>query len=228
MRPVNLLPARYRPRTAGEGDSKTAYIALGALALLVLAVFGYVITANRVSSANSEIAETRQQITAAQSQAVTFQEFGDFAGIKEARLSAVKSLATARVDWERLFRELAHVLPEDVWLTEFRSLAAETDGGGAMQPSLTLTGCAADHEQIADVMVRLRELHVAEDVELTATTAPEKEEPTGFGAPASAQESEDKGCAGIYTFEISITMAAPTPVVTDTQETVPARLGGGA
>jgi Tfp pilus assembly protein PilN len=228
MRPVNLLPARYRPRTAGSGDSKTAYIALGALALLVVAVFGYVITANKVSSANSEIAETRQRITAAQSQAVTLQEFGDFAGIKQARLDAVRSLATARIDWERLFRELAHVLPESVWLTDFVSQSAEADGGGEMQPTLTLTGCATDHELIADVMVRLRELHAAEDVELTSTTAGEEEKPTGFGAPAAAQESEDQGCGGIYTFEVSITMATPSPVVTDTPEAVPARLGGGA
>ena len=97
MRPVNLLPARYRPRSAGSGDSRTAYATLGVLALLVLAVFGYVTTANQVSSRNSEIADARQRIAAAQTQAVTLQEFGNFAGIKEARLAAVKSLATARM-----------------------------------------------------------------------------------------------------------------------------------
>ena len=227
MRPVNLLPARYRPRSGGSGDSKTAYIALGVLGLLVLAVFGSVISANKVSSANSEIAETRQQITAAQSQAVTLEAYGNFAGIKEARLSSVKSLATARVDWERLFRELAHVLPEDVWLTEFQSQSGEADGGGELQPSLVLKGCAKDHERIADAMVRLRELHVADDVELTSTLASEKEEPTGFGAPAAAQTSDDSGCGGFYTFEVSVAMAAPSPMTTDEPEAVPARLGGG-
>lgn len=228
MRPVNLLPPRYRPRSAGSGDSKTAYIALGALALLVLAVFGYVISANKVSSANSEIAQTRAQITAAQTQAVTLQEFGDFAGIKQARLDAVKSLATGRIDWERLFRELAHVLPESVWLTDFASAVEEADGGGEMSPTLSLTGCAQSHEQIADALVRLRELHAAEDVELTSTTAGEKEVATGFGAPAAAQESEEDGCGAFYTFEVAITMATPAPVVTDTEQAVPARLGGGA
>jgi Tfp pilus assembly protein PilN len=229
MRPVNLLPDRYRPRSAGSGDSKTAYIALGALALLVLAVFGYVITANKVSSANSELAQTRQRIAAAQSQAVTLQEFGDFAGIKQARLDAVTSLATARIDWERLFRELAHVLPESVWLTDFSSQAAEDeDGGGEMRPTLSLTGCAEDHEQIADALVRLRELHAAEDVELTSSVAGDTEQATGFGAPASAKESEEDGCGAFYTFEVLITMATPTPVVPDAPEAVPARLGGGA
>ena len=83
MRPVNLLPARYRPRSAGAGDSKTAYVALGALALLVLAVFGYVMTANKANSRNSEIAQIREQITSAESQAVTLDGFGNFAGIRK-------------------------------------------------------------------------------------------------------------------------------------------------
>jgi Tfp pilus assembly protein PilN len=226
VRPVNLLPARYRPRTGGSDGSKNSYIALGVLGLIVLAVFGYVITANKVSSRNSQIAEVRERTAAAQTQSVTYQEFGDFAAIKEARLAAVKSLATARIDWERLFRELAHVLPEDMWLTGFESAASEADGGAELQPTLTLKGCAKDHAQIADAMVRLRELHVAEDVELTQTVAGEKEQATGFGAPAT--EQDDSGCGELYTFEISITMSAPTAAeLTGTAEPVPAQLGGG-
>jgi Tfp pilus assembly protein PilN len=227
VRPVNLLPARYRPRTGGGADSKTAYVALGVLALLVLAVFGYVVAANKVSSRNTEIAEVRDQITAAQAESVTLEGFGNFAGIKEARLTAVKSLATARLDWERLFRELAHVLPERVWLTDFSSQAAAADGGGELGPTMTLKGCAEDHELIADTMVRLRELHVAEDVELTQTVAGKKPEPTGFGAGAAAEESEG-GCGEFYTFDVAVTMSLPTAgELAPTAEPVPARLGGG-
>jgi len=227
VRPVNLLPARYRPRTGGSGDSKTAYVALGVLALLALAVFGYVMTANKTSSRNAEIAAARQQIEAAETQSVTLQGFGDFAGIKQARLSEVKTLATSRLDWERLFRELAHVLPEGMWLTGFESQAAEADGGGELQPTLTLKGCAKDHAQIADAMVRLRELHVAEDVELTQTVAGEKEQSTGLGAPVATQD--DSGCGELYSFEVSVTMAAPTGAeLTGTEEPVPASLGGGS
>ena len=227
MRPVNLLPARYRPRTGGGGDSKNAYITLGVLGLLALAVFGYVMTANKVSSQNSEIAEARQQIAAAQAQAVTLDGYGNFAGVKAARLSAVKTLATGRLDWERLFRELAHVLPEGVWLTKFSAQASEEDGGGELGPTATLEGCAASHERIADAMIRLRELHVAEDVELTSTSAGDKEEDAATGA-ASGAASTDNVCGQYYTFAISVTMALPTPGVEPEGSTaVPARLGGG-
>ena len=227
MRPVNLLPARYRPRTGGSADSRTAYVTLGVLGLLVLAVFGYVMTANKVSSHNSDIAETRQQIAAAQAQAVTLEGFGDFAGVKEARLSSVKTLATGRIDWERLFRELAHVVPDGVWLTKFSAQAGETDGGGAVGPTATLEGCADSHERVADAMVRLRELHVAEDVELTQTAAGDDEDDAPSGAGASAA-SEENACGKYYSFGVSVTMAMPVAgVEPEGAGAVPARLGGG-
>jgi Tfp pilus assembly protein PilN len=227
VRPVNLLPARYRPRTGGGADSKNAYIAVGVLGLILLAVFGYVMTANKVSSKNSEIAAARQQIASAQTQAVTLDGFGNFAGVKEARLSAVKTLATGRLDWERLFRELAHVLPEGVWLTKFNAQAGEEDGGGEVGPTATLEGCAASHERIADTMIRLRELHVAEDVELTSTSAGDKEEDVASGA-ASGVGSTENSCGSYYTFAISVTMSLPGLTVEPEGSTaVPARLGGG-
>ena len=227
MRPVNLLPAQYRPRVPGAADSKTAYVSLGALALLVLAVFGYVMTANQVNSRNSEIEATRQQIAAAQAQTVSLQGFGNFAGVKEARLSAVKSLATSRLDWERVFREMAHVQPAGVWLTGFNGQASEPDAGGSVGPTVILDGCADGHERIADVMVRLRELHAAEDVELTQTVAGDDEgdAPTGAASGAPSAESEG-GCGRFHSFGVSVTLALPTPGV-DVASTVPARLGGG-
>ena len=229
MRPVNLLPARYRPRTGGSGDGKSAYMALGALGLVVLAVFGYVFTASKANSHNAELAETRQQIAHAEAQTVTLKGFGDFATVKQARLASVKSLASERLDWERLFRELAHVLPAGVWLTNFSGSAANVDGGADAGSALVLTGCADTHEKIAAVMVRLRELHVAEEVELTKTTAAEKtEDAAGAAAPAAPTGDSEAGCGQYITFDINVTLVT-TPAV-DTGEpgaAVPARLGGG-
>ena len=48
-----------------------------------------------------------------------------------------------RLDWERLFRELAHVLPERVWLTKFDAQVGASDGRRRPPgPTMTLTGCA--------------------------------------------------------------------------------------
>lgn len=229
MRPVNLLPARYRPRTAGSADSKSAYMALGALGLVVLAVFGYVFTTSKVNSRNAEIAKTLQQIQDAEAQAVTLKGFSDFASVKQARLASVKSLASERLDWERLFRELAHVLPAGVWLTNFSGSAGNADGGADVGSALLLTGCADTHEKIAAVMVRLRELHVAEEVELTKTVAAEKsEDAAAAAAPAPAGGESEAGCGRNITFDINITLATAPAVDTDKPgSAVPARLGGG-
>jgi Tfp pilus assembly protein PilN len=223
VRPVNLLPARYRPRTGGSGDSKTAYMALGVLGLLVVFVFVYVMAANKVSSREAEIAHTRQEITSAETQAVTLQGFGDFAGIREQRLQAVRSLATARLDWERLFRELGHVLPAGVWLTDFNGQAAAGDTADT-PATLVLQGCAADHRQIADVLVRLRELHVAGDVELTKSLGTEEGEDGGSGGSDSGEN-----CGRHYSFEITINLELPVPGAdTEGLDRVPVKLGGGA
>lgn len=233
MRPVNLLPARYRPRTGASADSKSSYIALGALALLVLAIFGYVMAANKVSAHNTDIAEARQRIAAAEAKAVTLKGFGDFAGVKQTRLAAVRALATERLDWERLFRELAHVLPEGVWLTSFNGGVASVDAGGESGSNITISGCAASHTQIADVMVRLRQLHIAEDVELTKTTASAQTvDAAGAaslpGAGATAGGGDGAGCGGShYSFDMDVSVA-DAPVAPSGQATpVPARLGGG-
>jgi Tfp pilus assembly protein PilN len=229
VRPVNLLPERYRPRKAGSGDSKTAYFALGGLAFVVLAILGYVMTANQAASRNSEIAQARQQIAAAQSQAVTFKEYGDFAAIKQQRLAAVQELATVRMDWERVFRELAHLLPNGVWLTGFDGHAtagSSTDGGGSTDgigQTISLAGCADSHKQIADVLVRLRELHVAEDVELTKTMRTSED---GASTTTGSAGGSDNDCGEFYAFEVAVTIAA-VPAPTDAEEPVPASLGGG-
>lgn len=238
MRPVNLLPVRHRPRSAGGADSRASYVALGVLGALVLAVFVYVSAANSVSSRTSEIDRVRQEIAAAESQAVTLQSYGDFAGIKAARVEAVKALATTRLDWERLFRELAHVLPERVWLTNFdgtmssgetgTGTGAETPGG----PSVNLQGCAASHSGVADVMVRLRQLHGAADVVLSKSS-----KAGGGGAQAGVSDaaapatdaSGGADCGPYTSFDIDVTLSAAesAPVSPDEQTEVPASLGGG-
>jgi len=152
-------------------------------------------------------------------------------------VAAVKALATTRLDWERLFRELAHVLPERVWLTSFSGNSAATGaatGTGSEAPSgplVNLEGCAASHSGVADVMIRLRELHGAEDVALT-----ESAKAVAGGAEAGDTTSSDSaatggaGCGPYNSFNIDVTLsdaAAAVPSVDGGPSEVPARLGGG-
>jgi Tfp pilus assembly protein PilN len=238
VRPVNLLPAKHRPRSGGAEGSKASYVSLGVLGGLVVAVLLYVLSANQVSSNNAEIAKVQQEVQAAEMQAVTLQSYGNFAGTKEARIEAVKSLATARLDWERLFRELAHVLPSGVWLTSFDGMASggsdgEATGTGsdvATGPTAQLDGCADSHSGVADVMVRLRELHGVQDVELAESAKPEKTGASAAGTTASSTAAAgSEGCGRYTSFKIDVTLepAAPSTAVGGGSAPVPARLGGG-
>ena len=52
MRPINLLPTRYRPARASGERPGIAYGAIGALAVLLLMVLLYVLTSNSINDAD--------------------------------------------------------------------------------------------------------------------------------------------------------------------------------
>lgn len=56
MKPVNLLPERYRPAKSTGKRSGSAYVVLGVLGVLLLAVFLLVHTSNQVADRNEQIA----------------------------------------------------------------------------------------------------------------------------------------------------------------------------
>ena len=128
MRPVNLLPQRYRSAGPSGGRSGSSYFLLGGLAAVLLGVVLYAFTANQVSSREADAVEARQAADAAEAEAGALAPFGDFRQVKDTRVEAVRTLAEGRLDWERLARELAYVLPRGVRLD---SVEGSTTGEGA-------------------------------------------------------------------------------------------------
>lgn len=228
MKPVNLLPERHRPRAATAGPPGGAYTAVGVLGALLVAVALYAVTANQVSSRSDEAARAQREADQAEARVAALSPFGKFAQVKATRVQSVKQLADARIDWERLTRELARVLPAGVSLTE---LGASTEAEGtpgeddaAKGPSLELKGCAPSQPSVATMLVRLRRLHLAEDVRLgESSRAEEGSAPAAAGAPgASAPE-----CAA-YTFDVTVALAQAPAAGAAKRERVSASLGGGS
>jgi Tfp pilus assembly protein PilN len=118
VKAVNLLPERHRPRRASGGRQGSSYAVLGVLGALLLALVVYVLTLNSINSGQDQIAVAKAETEQAQSQSRSLSAYGDFAKVKQKRVAAVTQLAKGRFDWERLVRELAHVLPENVWLVK--------------------------------------------------------------------------------------------------------------
>lgn len=240
MRPVNLLPEGERPAAPAAPVKGGAYAVLGVLGALVIATSTYVVTANQINSRTSDIAQARAEIQAAEARAGQLGPFEQFAQVKETRLASVRELAQARFDWERFMRELALVLPDGSSVTDVTASVAgaageaevaspapvtPTDAGAS--PSATLTGCATSQREVAVMLVRLRQLHRAADVQLASSA---RQEDGSSGAPSTSGSSTGSGDCGPggYAFDATVSFG-PEPA--DSQgdaERAPARLGGGS
>ena len=210
MRPVNLLPERYRPARATGRLRGSAYFTIAVLGVLLLMVLGYVLTSNSIKNTREETNDAIGQAQEAEARASALGSFGNFQQIKVQREAAVKSLATTRFDYERLMREMALVLPKDVYVSTFTATATGEAVPGVVAttgPTLTLGGCAPDHPSVADTLVRLRQLHNVIDVDLNTSAATE---------------------GGQCKVEWNVTATFNAETATEKRPSVPARLGGGS
>jgi Tfp pilus assembly protein PilN len=238
VKAVNLLPERHRPRRASGGKQGSSYVVLGVLGALLVALVVYVLTLNSINSGQDQIAVAKAETEQAQAQTRSLSAYGDFAKVKQKRVAAVTQLAKGRFDWERLVRELAHVLPENVWLVKTEASAvgtpdaADTSGGAAATaagaPVVKLSGCARDQSQVAVTLVRLRELQGADDVQLDRSAKPTD------GSSTSSTAGAVEGCGSThghanYAFEAVVTFEAQAATANDkSSEKAPSSLGGGA
>jgi Tfp pilus assembly protein PilN len=252
MNAVNLLPAKHRPRTPTGGMQGSSYAVIGVLGVVCVMVLLFVLTSNGISSDKQAISRTQAETAQAKKQAEQLAPYGNFIQVKEQRVNSVKQLATGRIDWERLARGLAHLLPKDVWLISANAAASGQKagaGGGQSQPppapggaggdagaaankpELSLIGCARNHPAVAVALLRLKHLPAVEDVELASIEKPEVQETTPGqtgGAPAGGEDCGQIKKKNAYKWEAKVTFkpqagSTPTP-----EKKVPARLGGGA
>jgi Tfp pilus assembly protein PilN len=242
MRPVNLIPPEDRrgdraPLRAGS----LSYVVIGAFAVGLVAVLAMVLTQNSITNHENEIAELEVARDAAAQRAEALAPYAEFASLQEQREQTIASLAQSRFDWERVLRELALVVPNDVTLDrleatsagEENATAAEgtTDTGGA--PALVMSGCAASQDTVAQLVAAL------EDIDGVTRVGLENSAAGGAGSAGStqagsSQASEAGGCGDpkapsfslTAVFDNAVAEAAPVepgaPPVTGDAGTVPA------
>jgi len=232
MRAVNLLPVEQRrARPSGE-RSGGAFVVVGVLAVLLVMAVAYVLTGNQANERRSKAQAANAEAAQLEAEAAQQDSFVDFAAIKQTRLVSVSGVAESRFDWERLMRELAHVMPAGSWLqtadasvageagTDQTASAPATADAGPVQPTLNLTGCTPHQPDVARMMVRLGELNRVEDVELNESALESGEQ----------NATTVDNCGSLYHFDLSVTFTPQAPVAEAPRgETrVPASLGGGS
>ena len=223
MRPVNLIPKEER---SGSGASlrggPLVYVIVGAMVLLLVGVTLLVVTNNQISDRKAEIENLQGEITAEESRAASLASYTALAAAKEQRVATVTSLADSRFDWERVMRELALILPDDVWLTNLTGTASPSVAvSGATSvalrssisgPALEMVGCAKGQDAVAGFVSALKEIDGVTRVGMQSSSL--GEESTG-GAASTDSASASSGCQTqnfIAQFEIVVAFdAAPVP-----------------
>jgi Tfp pilus assembly protein PilN len=217
MRPVNLIPPEQR-----RGDNAQLrtgpllYIVLGALGLLLVGVTMLVLTDNQIADSKAEVATLKREDAAAQAEAKRLAAYTQFRTLAEQRIATVTSLADSRFDWERVMRELALVLPRNVWLTNLEASATPDASAGegasssgaalraaAAGPALTMNGCATSQDAVAGFVTAL------EDIDGVTRVGVESSQ---LGSLTGAGETG--GCSLLGPFQFSLVVAfdaAPLP-----------------
>ncbi len=182
MRAVNLLPEGQRRRPVGQ----VLRAPLAALAIVgALGGVGY-----WGWSLTAETADVRDQVavTAAERDSLNQQisayrlADGRFATAR-LRRGAVIALASGRVNWERLIRDVSTVVPSDVWLINLKAELEPGSAGGAtvatdpnaVPKGLHLDGYAPNHGQVAVTMARVSAVKGLGEPRLASSVAEELE-----------------------------------------------------
>ena len=230
MKAVNLIPSEQRRATATGERAGGAYAVLGVLAVLLVMVVVYVLTANGANENQTKAAEASQEADALEARAAKLSSYTDFTSIKDQRMAAVMAAAQTRFDWERLMREVSHVMPPGSWLqTTEASVAGDPSDASAasaaatataapMGPSATFVGCTSRQSEVAKILVRLRQMHRVTDVKLNES----------FVQQGATDVTVDS-CGPEYKFDVTVSFS---PIALSEaprgSNSVPASLGGGS
>jgi Tfp pilus assembly protein PilN len=233
MRPVNLIPAEQRRQAPDGATGRRGYALVGVLALLLVMVVVYVLSSNQVTERRNEAATVRAEADELEAEAARRGNYTDFAEVARTRLAAVAAVAETRFDWERFMRELSRIVPAGSWLQstdasvsgdlvagEVPSSTTTTTAAAPAGPSANLVGCTPDQDDVAAMMVRLRNLHRVADVTLNESA---REQATN--TPAAIDN-----CGSLYKFDIRVGFDPVPPAREKPRgaDGVPASLGGGS
>jgi Tfp pilus assembly protein PilN len=243
MRPVNLIPPEdRRGEHAPLRTGPLPYILVGALVAVLVCVTAMVLLDSQIADSKSEVAKLENEDAAATLRAQHLAAYTQFQSMSEQRVATVQSLADSRFDWERVMRELALVLPSNVWLTGLTATAspAVTVGGGAGSgassgaalraqvsgPALELNGCASGQEAVAGFVTALKDIDGVTRVGVQSSELGEEEEAvssTEIGAATGSSGDECRTRDFIAKFTLVVAFdAAPVPAEESSESAVAA------
>lgn len=250
MRPVNLIPPEERRGVkAPMRTGPLAYVVVAVLAVALVAVTLVVLASNQIADKKAEKASLQSELAAAQAASKRVQSYAAFASVQQAREQTVSTLAKSRFDWERVLRELAIVIPNDVWITNLTAtvspdaLASSSDSSSSASastesisgPSLVIQGCAGGHESVARFLAAVHEIDGVTRASVTSSERPDpNQQAAASQAATGAGGTQSQECSSrdfVSKFELTVAFdavqleapaqasTAPPPTTTTTTTT---------
>jgi Tfp pilus assembly protein PilN len=192
MHAVNLLPKQVVV-PAGHSFKPLAVIgaALVPVIAIVLVVIGYSSASSTVAAEKTKFAALQAQVvalggaTAAQPKTptaaatATTAQWNALIAERTARRTELDAVLGQELPWDSMLRNVARILPNDVWLTSFNitspitfgAAAATSAAPGVAATNVTLTGSGESEKSIALLLVRLRLLPILFNVNLGTTSS---------------------------------------------------------
>lgn len=171
---INLLPQEVLEKRRFERDIR--YVALGAVAVLLVLFAAYGVFAIQVNQRNAELQDRKQTAANLEAQAEAFAIFEEKESELEKRLALADQALAGRVEWGRLANELSLIMPAEVWVI---TLTGDEEQG------MTMFARAVDsetdvpdvgHKAVAKTLVRLADLDQLSSVWLGSSIKAEYEE----------------------------------------------------
>jgi Tfp pilus assembly protein PilN len=241
VRPVNLIPPEERRgEHAPLRTGPLPYLLLAALVTVLVGITAVVLLGNQIADSKNEVARLEGEDAAAAAKAQRLAAYTQFRSMSEQRVATVSSLADSRFDWERVMRELALVLPRDVWLVGLTATASadvsiESGGGSGGSsgsgaalrsavpgPAMELSGCTTGQEAVAGFVTALKDIDGVTRVGVQSSElGEEKEEAVETGAATGESGDECRTRNFIAKFEIVVAFdAAPLPAIGEEGEEI--------
>ena len=156
VRRISLVPSEVAVQ---QRERKQAMAVAGGVAAFAALLLGlYVLRASSVSDAKADADAAEARTTELQGQVAQLQDVEALeADVATRRQTAVAALA-GDVAWLRLLNEVATVLPNDVWLTNFAGTAATVPSAGTTAGTVSFGITGFEHTSTAHWLVRLSDL----------------------------------------------------------------------
>jgi Tfp pilus assembly protein PilN len=155
MRAVNLLPrddrrSRSRPTDPVMIGGVAAFVAATALiaAFFLVSSAGVADKQKRLDAVQAELDSTPIPAPSQPGSSALTQD-------KSQRIAALSDALSKRLAWDRVFRELSLVLPEDVWLSTLSAKAPTGASASGTAAGFTINGQTYSHDGVARLLARL-------------------------------------------------------------------------